>query len=64
MLNYIYLKITKMINMQNRLSLLKLYISSFIQPFDIKSLFLLDFDLLGIDKFGKICFNFINHQGG
>jgi len=45
-------------------SLLKLIISSLIQLFDIKSLFMLFFVFFGFDKLNKLCFNCIYHQGG
>ena len=46
------------------ISLLKLILSNSTQLFDIKSLFMVCFVFLGLDKFKKICFNPINHQGG
>ncbi len=54
----------EMMNIIKSINLLKLNISYMIQPIDIKYIFLMQFQLMGIDKFEKICFNSINHQGG
>ncbi len=53
-----------MVNTKTNVSLLKLIISSLIQLSDIKSLFMLYFVFYDLDKFKKICFNSMNHQGG
>lgn len=53
-----------MMKVIKNIKLLKLNISYMIQLIDIKYIFLMQFPVMGIDKFEKICFNSINHQGG
>ncbi len=53
-----------MLNLLINGKILKLILSSLIQLSEIKSIFLISYDFLGIEKLQKICFNSVNHQGG